>query len=529
MASSSCAKQIPVVSTYIRYPAAMAEYEEVKNNPKLFMATLEKFHSTMGTKFMIPIIGGRELDLHRLFVEVTQRGGLQKILGEKRWKDVTATFNFPSTATNASYVLRKYYMSLLQHYEQLYFFKAHGWNAAAAAAAAAPPQNSLGGHFAVQFPVHPLPGYRPPAAAAIQQQQQINVAHQAPGAKAASAAAVGTPAVAVGVIDGKFDSGYLVTVVVGGEKLQGVLYQATTDQGQQQHCQMLQQQQQQNQQNYYSLLANANNSNVAVDGVVVHRRRRRRKKNEIKRRDPDHPKPNRSGYNFFFAEQHARLKPLLPGKDREISRMIGELWNKLKDGERSVYQEIAMKDKERYRSEMEGYRERLRIRGEQSLVLGQTVVPLLAQQWQQQPHDMVEANDLRPAGNGEGGRESPHHELDNESCSSSSGREVGSDDEEEDDDDDDNKDDMAGDFDMREATSCPVQGLDPILSKLGMEGASSALEPFNSNRVVVIGEEKTTTEAGSQSVNRKAGEDTTKDGNNNMQNSSTEANQDGVP
>ena len=50
-----------------------------------------------------------------------------QIIRERRWKEVTAVFSFPSTATNASFVLRKYYVSLLHHYEQIYFFKAQGW------------------------------------------------------------------------------------------------------------------------------------------------------------------------------------------------------------------------------------------------------------------------------------------------------------------------------------------------------------------------------------------------------------------
>lgn len=50
-----------------------------------------------------------------------------QVLGERKWKEVTAVFNFPSTATNASFVLRKYYYSLLKHYEQLYFFRSLGW------------------------------------------------------------------------------------------------------------------------------------------------------------------------------------------------------------------------------------------------------------------------------------------------------------------------------------------------------------------------------------------------------------------
>jgi len=122
----------------------------------------------------------------------------------------------------------------------------------------------------------------------------------------------------IGVIDGKFESGYLVTVTIGSEKLKGVLYQAP--QNPVLHA------------SHHSVPANNNNASASVG---VHRRRRR-KKSEIKRRDPAHPKPNRSGYNFFFAEQHARLKALHHGKDREISRMIGELWNKLKESEKTV-------------------------------------------------------------------------------------------------------------------------------------------------------------------------------------------------
>lgn len=135
---------------------------------------------------------------------------------------------------------------------------------------------------------------------------------------AASASISGSPV--IGVIDGKFESGYLVTATIGSEKLKGVLYLVPGN-----PVQSLSQN--------YSVISRKNDVASAVAGI---HRRRRRKKHEIKRRDPAHPKPNRSGYNFFFAEQHARLKPLHPGKDREISRMIGELWNKLKESEKAV-------------------------------------------------------------------------------------------------------------------------------------------------------------------------------------------------
>ncbi|KVI00432.1 High mobility group (HMG) box domain-containing protein [Cynara cardunculus var. scolymus] len=150
-----------------------------------------------------------------------------------------------------------------------------------------------------------------------------------------------------GIIDGKFESGYLCTVMIGGEPLQGILYQCNGHPSYQTS-------------DHHGVVTQGQTTsgNAARPSTMV--RRRRRKKSEIKKRDPAHPKPNRSGYNFFFAEQHARLKPLHPGKDRDISRMIGELWNNLTDSKKAVYQEKAMKDKERYRIEMEHYRESLR-------------------------------------------------------------------------------------------------------------------------------------------------------------------------
>ncbi|KAJ6754623.1 HIGH MOBILITY GROUP B PROTEIN 15 [Salix purpurea] len=348
MTSTSCAKQSPLlmrepVMSNVQYPAPAATYEDVTVSPKLFMETLEKFHAAMGTKFMIPIIGGKELNLHRLFVEVTSRGGIEKIIREKRWKEVTSVFNFPSTATNASFVLRKYYGSLLQQYEQLYHFKARSWSPVSPV----PLQSPLIPQCSAQVTVQPSPEYQ----AAEVKQKNPNIA-ELRGAMPGSSASLPV----MGVIDGKFEGGYLVTVTVGSEKLKGVLYQAPQNQAWQvpqprgvsaNNCF-----------NTHPMPSTNNSGNTHL--VPGTRRRHRRKKSEIKRRDPSHPKPNRSGYNFFFAEQHARLKPLYPGKDREISRMIGELWNKINDSQKVVYQERALRDKERYKIEMEGYRERLR-------------------------------------------------------------------------------------------------------------------------------------------------------------------------
>ncbi|KAG7653083.1 ARID DNA-binding domain [Arabidopsis suecica] len=360
MASSSCLKQgsVPMNNVCV---TPEATYEAVVADPRLFMSSLERLHSLLGTKFMVPIIGGRDLDLHKLFVEVTSRGGINKILNERRWKEVTATFVFPPTATNASYVLRKYYFSLLNNYEQIYFFRSSGQI----------PPDSL-----------QIPSARPGLMhGAIRPAQELQALTFTPQPKINSVEFPGGPVAGsnvIGVIDGKFESGYLVTVTIGSEQLKGVLFQLLP-QNTVAH---------QTPQQSHGVVPNTWNNSANPQGVTggVTKRRRRRKKSEIKRRDPNHPKPNRSGYNFFFAEQHARLKPLHPGKDRDISRMIGELWNKLNEDEKLVYQGKAIEDKERYRTEMEDYREKQRT--------GQLIsnaVPL-QQRLPEQNVDMAEAD-----------------------------------------------------------------------------------------------------------------------------------------
>lgn len=57
MASTSFAggKQLPVIeasSNCVPYPPPQTTYEDIVANPKIFMASLEKLHSLMATKFM---------------------------------------------------------------------------------------------------------------------------------------------------------------------------------------------------------------------------------------------------------------------------------------------------------------------------------------------------------------------------------------------------------------------------------------------------------------------------------------------
>ncbi|KAG0489303.1 hypothetical protein HPP92_008114 [Vanilla planifolia] len=306
-------------SSYHAYPRPLACYQDVFSNKNLFMETLEKLHSVMKTKFMIPIIGGKELDLHRLFVEVTSRGGFDKVVGEKRWRSYQ---RFQLSIHCYKCIIcptHKYYISLLHHYEQIYFFEAKGWSSL---------PNALCTPIQCKnMAEHALP-YAESYAAAKRR--------KASGDAASIGATLPVNQSVVGVIDGKFEDGYFVTVTVGSTTFKGVLFHAMES-------------------SVIRGLPVFSGAPGRGSSRLIRHRRRRKKLSSV---DPTHPKPNRSGYNFFFAEQHARLKLLHPGKVREISKTIGDLWNNLTEAERAVYQERGLKDKQRYQTEMAVYKER---------------------------------------------------------------------------------------------------------------------------------------------------------------------------
>ncbi|CAH2059732.1 unnamed protein product [Thlaspi arvense] len=106
-------------------PSPLSSYEEVVADKDLFMSTLKTLHSEMGTKFWIPKVRFEDLDLHKLFVEVTSRGGIEQTVREEKWKDVFDTFSFPKSQQNPIFtkILRGHYYSLLRDYEIAYLFK----------------------------------------------------------------------------------------------------------------------------------------------------------------------------------------------------------------------------------------------------------------------------------------------------------------------------------------------------------------------------------------------------------------------
>ena len=129
--------------------------------------------------------------------------------------------------------------------------------------------------------------------------------------------------IVTGAIEGKFEHGYLVTVMVGTEKLRGVLYHVPPAPRNPQHAYVP---------NYTATIG----AEIALPPPEARGRQKRRQKEDQPKKDPNAPRANRTGYNFFFAEERAKLKLLHPDKERELSRMIGDAWNNLSEEEKFV-------------------------------------------------------------------------------------------------------------------------------------------------------------------------------------------------
>lgn len=323
----------PSSPSAIVYPAPLAKHTQVVADRDLFYDTLNKFHAALGTRLMIPTIGGKELDLHVFYIEVSARGGFEQVVKDRKWKEITVAFDFPPTTTSASYVLRKYYVMLLHHYEQVYYFGSKGQLVPPAVPfAGSSPGPTLGVNGVAKTGLQEGEKKRKKGALDLTRVHGVDL-----GASLGHTVS--------GLIDGKFEHGYLVSVTVGSDLLRGVLYHMPAGSLPQQ---------------FASVPSMVNGVGLETAAHDIRRRRRRRRKDEMPKKDPNAPKPNRSGYNFFFQEHHVRLRALHPEKDREISRLIGESWNKLTEEERAVYQEQGIKDKERYKKEMEDYRKRIK-------------------------------------------------------------------------------------------------------------------------------------------------------------------------
>ncbi|KAF8045191.1 hypothetical protein N665_5454s0001, partial [Sinapis alba] len=213
---------------------ASVKYEDLVRNSDIFLEHLRALLGLHGNTLRVPTVGGNTLDLHRLFVEVTSRGGIEKVIKERRWREVIGAFNFPNTITSASFVLRRYYLKFLFQMEHVYYLKQSDSSMKSA-------EEAL-------------------------QSLSLNLE------EGADEPLIGS--VVDGVVDGKFEGGYLVTMKVGSQVMKGVLYHASQPQ---------------------------QTMGTPSATMVPSSQRRAKKKARGAEVDSQKPKCHRSGYNFFFA------------------------------------------------------------------------------------------------------------------------------------------------------------------------------------------------------------------------------------
>ncbi|XP_061389498.1 AT-rich interactive domain-containing protein 2 [Musca vetustissima] len=97
-----------------------------KNPPKPpdeFYRDLQLFHEKRGTIIRnIPRITGREVDLHRLYCEVTERGGFLKVNSRDQWDEVLQELGWKEKIVNGSAGLKFIYRRYLEKYERVNYF-----------------------------------------------------------------------------------------------------------------------------------------------------------------------------------------------------------------------------------------------------------------------------------------------------------------------------------------------------------------------------------------------------------------------
>lgn len=85
-------------------------------------------------------------------------------------------------------------------------------------------------------------------------------------------------------------------------------------------------------------------------------KKQKKKKNE---KDPNAPKKNKNSYMFFSQEIRPKvieeLGPEMSKKVTVVQQVVGTRWKQLSPEEKTPYEEMAKKDKERYTKELEEY------------------------------------------------------------------------------------------------------------------------------------------------------------------------------
>eukprot|EP01132_Coremiostelium_polycephalum_P003204 gene3204-4013_t len=91
---------------------------------KKFISSLFLFMANRGTPIeKIPIFDHKELNLYKLYNCVIYRGGLEAVIENKLWRQITTDLAVDPERTDAGFRLRIHYLKYLYPYERKYFLK----------------------------------------------------------------------------------------------------------------------------------------------------------------------------------------------------------------------------------------------------------------------------------------------------------------------------------------------------------------------------------------------------------------------
>ncbi|KAI8988262.1 hypothetical protein BDF20DRAFT_854728 [Mycotypha africana] len=65
-----------------------------------------------------PVLGGKRLDLYKIYQSVVNAGGFEEVTKNRGWKQIGDIFKFPSTCTNSAYILKGVYIRNLLGWEE---------------------------------------------------------------------------------------------------------------------------------------------------------------------------------------------------------------------------------------------------------------------------------------------------------------------------------------------------------------------------------------------------------------------------
>ncbi len=68
------------------YPLPEGNHEQVSADREQFDRALKRVHEYFGITDKVPRVGGRELDLHQLYCNVTALGGCAQVIAKKQWR-----------------------------------------------------------------------------------------------------------------------------------------------------------------------------------------------------------------------------------------------------------------------------------------------------------------------------------------------------------------------------------------------------------------------------------------------------------